>query len=153
MEFGQRLRENGVRLRLQKTLQVAHAHPFSLPELLLKNRRTAAGTLKIMLRNRAAKRKSARMVAPQWGFLLGIPLTGLAALALAASPWWWPAAVVAALLMGTVLLLSRRFLGFLLEARGPAFAAKGMAFLLLNNLFYGAGIAAAPFSFLAGSRY
>ncbi len=93
------------------------------------------------------------MVAPQWGFLLGIPLTGLAVLALAASPLWWPAAGLAGALAGTVLVLNRRFLAFLLQARGPAFTAKGMAFLLVNNLFYGAGIAAAPFSFLAGSRY
>lgn len=153
MEFGQRLRRAGVSLRLHKSLQVAHAHPFRLGELLLKNRRTAAGTLKIMLRNRGRKEKSARMVAPQWGFLAGIPLTGLAALLLVVSPWWPWAALAAVVLMAVVVVLNRRFLGFLLSRRGMAFATAGTAFLLVNNLFYGAGIAAAPVSFLAGSRY
>jgi glycosyltransferase involved in cell wall biosynthesis len=153
MEFGQRLRRAGVPLRLHKSLQVAHAHPFGLAELLFKNRRTAAGTLKIMLRNRGRKEKSARMVAPRWGFLAGIPLTGLAALLFVVSPWWPPAALAALALVAVVVVLNRRFLGFLLARRGPAFTTAGTAFLLVNNLFYGAGIAAAPVSFLAGSRY
>jgi cellulose synthase/poly-beta-1,6-N-acetylglucosamine synthase-like glycosyltransferase len=153
MEFGQRLRRAGVRLLLHKSLQVAHAHPFGLAELLLKNRRTASGTLKIMLRNLGSKRRSARMVAPQWGFLAGIPLTGLGTLLLLLSAWWPPAAGIAMALFAVVVVLNRRFLGFLLARRGPVFATAGTALLLVNNLFYGVGIAAAPVSFLAGSRY
>lgn len=154
MELGQRLTRNGVRLVINKRLQVAHAHPFTAQELVLKNRRTAAGTLKILLRNLAAGRRGRRMVAPQWSFLMGIPMTLLAAAALLVAPIVHPAfAAIAVALLGFVLHLNRRFLGFLLRERGQAFVLLACGFLFLNYLAYAAGLVTGALGFAAGSRY
>jgi GT2 family glycosyltransferase len=154
MELGQRLVQRGVSLRLDKRLQVSHAHAFTVIELLAKNRRTASGTLKIMLRNLSAGRRNRRLVAPPWSFLLGIPLTLVAAALLLAPMALPPACALPALpVAGAVLLLNRRFLGFLLRQRGAAFLVRGCAFLLVNNLAYAAGILGGAIAFAAGYRY
>jgi len=154
MELGQRLTRNGVRLVINKRLQVAHAHPFTARELVLKNSRTAAGTLKILLRNLGSGQSSRRMVAPQWSFLMGIPMTLLAAAALHLAPLVHPAfAAIAVALLGFVLHLNRRFLGFLLRERGHGFVFLACGFLFLNYLAYAAGLVTGALGFAAGSRY
>lgn len=154
MEFGQRLRANGVPLRIAKDLQVTHAHRFGLWELLNKNARTAAGTLKIMLRNRTSGRRSPRMVAPQWSFLLGIPLTWSAfGLLLLAPLLDLRIGLLSAVLLALVVALNRPFLSFVAQHRGALFLAAGIPFLFANYVFYGLGILTGAATFAAGSRY
>ncbi len=155
MELGQRLVGQGHRLRLDHDLQVRHLKRFGLGQLLRINRAKAAGSLKIMLRNRAAGRRATKHVGPGWAFLAGIPLVpiGLVAGVSALVAGSWALAAVAAACFGFVLVANRGFLGFVARRRSLPFVFASAPFLLVQFMNYGAGLAAGAAGYWAGRRY
>jgi glycosyltransferase involved in cell wall biosynthesis len=155
MELGQRLVREGRRLRLDRRLQVLHLKRFGVGQLLRINRRKAAGTLRIMLRNRRGGHRNRKHVGPDWSFLLGIPLTGLALAALVggAAAAFWPALAAAAVLLGLVAALNARFLSCLARARGFGFLLAAIPFFYVQFVNYGVGLASGLTGYVFGDRY
>jgi glycosyltransferase involved in cell wall biosynthesis len=154
MELGQRLVRAGKRLRLNKKLQVIHLKRFGWSQLLRINRRKASGTIRIMLRNRAARRAGRKHVGPDWSFLLGIPGTILALLALVAAALGqaWAAFVSGVLLIG-VAALNLRFLRFLRAAAGTGFLLAAIPFFYVQFVNYGVGLAHGTIGYVLGDKH
>ncbi|MBN2490511.1 MAG: glycosyltransferase [Planctomycetes bacterium] len=155
MELGQRLVGAGRRLRLDKRLEVLHLKRFGVWQLLRTNRRKAAGTLRIALRNRRQGRRSRKHVGPGWAFLAGIPLTG-AALVLGAAGavgGGRPALVGALGLLGLTAALNAGFLSFLARTEGLRFLVAAIPFLYVQFVNYGLGLAEGLAGYLAGRQY
>lgn len=155
MELGQRLVARGHRLRLDHELQVRHLKRFAVGQLLRINRAKAAGSLKIMLRNRAAGRRATKHVGPGWAFLAGIPLVPLGAVAAVGGLLWrsWALGAVAAGCFVFVLVANRRFLGFVARERSLPFVFASAPFLLVQFMNYGVGLASGVAGYWAGNRY
>jgi len=154
MELGQRLVRQGRRLRLNKKLQVFHLKRFGWRQLLRVNRRKASGTIRIMLRNRAAKQSARKHVGPDWSFLAGIPGTLLALLGLVAAALGqlW-AAVGSGLVLIGVAALNLRFLRFLRSAAGTGFLLAAIPFFYVQFLNYGIGLAHGTIGYVLGDRH
>ena len=156
MELGQRLVREGYRLRLNRTLQVFHLKRFRWWSLLAVNRHKAAGTLRIMLRNRAnGKHAGGQHVGPDWRFLSGIPATALAGLGLVGGVVFsvWFVALAALGLFALVALINARFLVFLGRMRGIRFLAVAIPFFFVQFVNYGAGLTRGLVGYLGGDRY
>jgi glycosyltransferase involved in cell wall biosynthesis len=153
MEFGQRMAGAGLRLVLNKELEVEHMHYFNLWGLVKKNFFKASGAAKIILRNRG--KIKAGLVAPKWAFLSGIPLSFLTALLISVfllnrNPRMF---YLSALVMGGTFLINYRFLDYLKEKKGAFFFFKSCLMLFINFLIYACGIIWGVFSFALGRKY
>jgi glycosyltransferase involved in cell wall biosynthesis len=155
MDLGQRFLTAGHILVSEKRLLVQHLKHYSLKELLTTDFWRASALTKILLRKKIANRgqKHKYYASVPWYFALGVPLSWLTVLFIAAALVWPPFLALAALAYAAILLLNLPFLVFLYRRRGPWFFIKSCLFLLPDMVVSGLGILHALLTFAQGKHY
>lgn len=144
LDFGRRLRQAGVVVRLDKTLAVVHRRRFSVGSLLANDFQRARGWAALGLSRlgmTASARSGLANVSP--GFVASVALAGVVA-ALGALCLFWSEATPAALVAAAVyLFVSRNFPMWAASTVSPGFAVRCAALQFLDHLACGFGVLAA----------
>jgi glycosyltransferase involved in cell wall biosynthesis len=155
IDLGQRFLTAGHVLVSEKRLLVQHLKHYSWPELVKTDFWRASALAKILLRKKIANRGQQQKyyASVPWYFALGIPLSWLTVVFLAAAVVWPPAVVAALATWAGILLLNAPFLAFLRRQRGWLFFIQSCLFLLPDMVISGLGVLHALVTFIQGKRY
>lgn len=144
VEFGRRLRDLGVEIFLDRSLEAVHLKRFSLLRLLQNDLRRAYGWSRLALRrgDRVTRLTRRGLANVTGGFVAGVALTWLTVAAALVGPVAEVPAAVAVPLTGWA-ALNARFWTWLARRESVSFALTTVPLMFLDQLACGLGVAGA----------
>jgi GT2 family glycosyltransferase len=153
-DFGQKLARLGYRIRVLPDLEVEHVKGYDLRGLLRVDFLRSMSLARLKLRKRSDAGTANDTSVPT-GYIVSVPLAGLAVLLLAAGLLTGSTAVLAtsAVALAAIFVLNVPFLRLLHVHGGVAAGVLGTGLLLVELLAAGVGSAYGIATFIAGKKY
>ncbi len=153
--FGNKLWDEGYKVKLRRDLEVEHLKRYSLTEVLCLDFRRSADLTRLGLRTRLTKWRSGNRTSVPDSFILSILFSSSALAALAvflvtgAAFWGWAAPIG----LGLAVFANFDFINWLGKVKDRAFAIKSCFMILLDFIAVAAGIAWGLATYLSGKKY
>ncbi len=153
-DFGQKLAQQGYRIRVLPDLEVEHVKGYDLRGLLRTDFLRSMSLARLKLRKRADAMATNDTSVPT-GYIMSVPLACVAAVLLVAgiATGSVPLLVETFLALAIVFMLNVPFLRVLRAQGGPAAWLPGAGILVIELLAAGAGSAVGIVTFIAGKKY
>jgi len=153
-DFGQTLARQGYRIRVLPELEVEHVKGYDLRGLLRVDFLRSMSLARLKLRKRADTMGSNDTSVPT-GYIVSVPLVGLAALLLCLAALTGSKALLVGTIVAisAILVLNRPFLRLLHRHGGVAVGTLGAGLLLVELFTAGLGSAYGIATFIAGKKY
>jgi GT2 family glycosyltransferase len=153
-DFGQKLARLGCRIRVLPDLEVEHVKGYDLRGLLRTDFLRSMSLARLKLRKRSDTGTSNDTSVPT-GYIVSVPLAGLAAVLLVAALLSGSSALLAITLvaLAAIFMLNVPFLRLLHVHGGPTLGALGAGLLLIELLAAGIGSAYGIATFIVGKKY
>lgn len=140
VEFGMRLKDQGLRLVLDSSIQVCHLKRWTLASMIQTDVANRAWPWsRLALR----RKRLPNDLNTRWSQRWSAVLTWVGVLSLAVAPWWPVSLATATIAWAMTAFLNRNFLGFLVRRYGVGFTARAFPLHLLYFVYSSATLAVA----------